>query len=102
MDLEPKTMASAVEETSHTPVVFARFIAFAREVFLNGLMDFGRGHAGAHFDEGDLLALLNRRVEFADRFAGAATHDCASDIAKIAGLLRTGKDVNNYGLIGAQ
>src|SRR5437660_12701154 len=88
-------MSGAMEKALHAAFVLAGLVTFLLEELLDGAVDIVSPNAGAHFLEGDLLAVENGVIEFSNRFTGATADDRACNVAEIPGLLRTRQLVEN-------
>src|SRR5437773_5191847 len=65
-------------------------------------MHLGGWDSWTHPGEGQLLALQDCVVQFANCLRGAATHNGAGDVTEVAGGLRARKNVDDNRLISAQ
>src|SRR5258706_8312527 len=102
MYFEAQTMAGTVEKALHAAVAFAGFVALFLEEIENLLVYIPAVSGFLHRIKRQFLAALDRMVELSQLFAGASFHDSAGNVAKIAGPLGTGKNIDDDGLIRLQ
>src|SRR5262252_4204111 len=91
-----------MEEALHPAFAFSRLETLLFKESHEGLMNFFGGDAGPHHFEGELLALKDSVIEFANRLRGAAADDGAGDVAEITCLLRARKNVEDDRFMGAK
>src|SRR5882724_6104828 len=95
MNFQAQSVSGAMEESLHSPLAFAGFVALAGKKLLDGLVNPRRDDAGAHQLKGGLLSAMHRVVQFADRLAGASLDHRPGDVAEITGFLRAGENVED-------
>ena len=77
-------MTGAVEEPLRAAAQEARFKTRPQKMFLNSVVDLFSVDTGADHSEGDLLALLDRRIHFSEPRGRFATNDRARKVGVIA------------------
>ena len=102
VNLQAKPVTSTVEEALHAAVVLAGPVTFPLEELLDCPVHLPRRHSGPHLFERQLLAPEYSVIQLSNCLAGAAADDRAGDVAKISGLLRAGKNIEDDRLVGAQ
>jgi len=102
MDFHAQAVPGAMKEALHVAIFPAGLEAFSLEKRLNGPVNVGRARLANYFLEGHFLAARHRVIHAADGFAGLAPDDRSRNVAKVTGLLRARKNIEDDGFMGAQ
>src|SRR5262245_43121284 len=100
MDFQAEAMAGSVEESLHAPVLLAGLVAFFGKKIGDLLVNLLARDFVANVLESNVLTLLDRVVQFAQRFVGTALYDGPGDVAKIPRFLRARENIQNDRFIG--
>src|ERR1039457_5161523 len=102
VDFQTESVARAVKESFHAPVVAAGFVTLLLKKFLHGAMGIAGWDVRADFSEREVLSAQHGVVKLANRFTGASAHDGAGDVAEVTGFLRARKNINDERLVRSQ
>ena len=100
MDIQAQAMSRAVKESLHSPLDPSRRKAPGLEQIQNLLVNISAIDAIANHIEADLLTGLDRGVNRFELVGGAPAHHRPAQVAEVAVLLRTGKDVEDNRCVG--
>ena len=102
VDFQAEAVARAVEEALHAAVLRARLVAPAFEQPFHFSMDIASVHPGLDPGERDFLSFQHRIVQPPERVGHRPLRHGAGDVRVVPGLRGLGKQVEDYGLAGAQ
>src|SRR5215510_3942407 len=95
MDIQSQAVTRSMKEALHPAAHLACRKPFATEVIQDFVVNVVGVRAIPDLPETDLLPVRDAVVGMLQAFRGAAANDGSGDVAKIAGLLRTRKDVHD-------
>src|SRR5215470_7116991 len=99
MNIQPKAVSRAVEESLHPAVDSTRMKSARFEKVENLLVDLVSVDAISNKVEADFLSRLDGGVNFLEALRGASPHNGPAEVAEVTGFLRARKDVEDDGRV---